>query len=360
MAGVGILLPAVVPENWNEGNISKPWSQFIDYIISTRMPIDEDPVLASTPRWTAVLQPDTTLAPRFARLETSLPNRILGTLPGLLASPGAFSFTGAPLWTSEIPDTVATRLDSLPTEIGMAGRDISGKGVTTNVRVNIAGTAVVAARGLEHAFNTVLDRITVTSSHQPNSWRNDWSMVCGERVLSVGQDYHHEIIRDMPDLQSGLVLQSSSTHEGLPAILVQIGYRMLAANVRFGMLFSTTVFRLVEIGTPTDSVSPLFLIFVPDSRLEQGHTLLVSPAYWVSSGHSGDSGAPNLEAKPILSILTAIVLAGQWPPFIQPASCELESLGPILPNSTAINRELSSETDAVAPGSGVPTEHVRQ
>lgn len=344
MAGVGILLPAVVPENWNEGNISKPWSQFIDYIISTRMPIDEDPVLASTPRWTAVLQPDTTLAPRFARLETSLPNRILGTLPGLLASPGAFSFTGAPLWTSEIPDTVATRLDSLPTEIGMAGRDISGKGVTTNVRVNIAGTAVVAARGLEHAFNTVLDRITVTSSHQPNSWRNDWSMVCGERVLSVGQDYHHEIIRDMPDLQSGLVLQSSSTHEGLPAILVQIGYRMLAANVRFGMLFSTTVFRLVEI----------------DSRLEQGHTLLVSPAYWVSSGHSGDSGAPNLEAKPILSILTAIVLAGQWPPFIQPASCELESLGPILPNSTAINRELSSETDAVAPGSGVPTEHVRQ
>jgi hypothetical protein len=221
MAGM-ILLPAVLPENWNEGNISKPWSQFIDYIISTRMPIDEDPILRSAPRWTAVFQPDPTFAPRFACLEPSLPNRILGTLPGLLASPGAFSFTGAPLWTSDIPDTVATQLDYLPTQIGLACRAYSGKGVTTDVRMNIAGVAIVAARGLEHAFNTVIDRITVTSSHQPNSWRNDWSMMCGERLLLVGQDYHHEIIRDMPDLQSGLVLQCSSTHEGLPAILVQV------------------------------------------------------------------------------------------------------------------------------------------
>jgi hypothetical protein len=126
------------------------------------------------------------------------------------------------------------------------------------------------------------------------------------------------------------------------------------------MLFSTTVFRLVEIGTLTDSVSSFFLIFVPDSRLEQGHTLLVSPAYWVSSGHSGDFGAPDLEAKPLLALLTAIVLAAYWPPFIQPAACELESLGAVLRNSTPINREVSSETDAVAPGSCVSPERVRR
>ena len=128
------------------------------------------------------------------------------------------------------------------------------------------------------------------------------------------------------------------------------------------MLFSTTVFRLVEIGTPTDSVSSLFLIFVPDSRLEQGHTLLVSPAYWVSSEHPGDSGVPDLEAKPILALLTAIILAGFLPPFIQPVACELEILGPILPNNTPTNHALSSETNAVpiAPGSSVSTEHVRR
>ena len=216
------IIPTVIPENWNEGNLSNPWSQYIDYIISTRMPIDEDLVLRSAPRWTAVLQPDPNFAPRFARLEPSLPNRILSTLPGLLASPGAFSLTGAPLWTSDIPDTVATCLDYFPTQIGMAGRDYSGKGITTAVRVNIAGAAIVAVRGLAHAFNWVLDRTTIISSHQPNSWRNDWSIVCGERVLLVGQDYSPEIIREMSDLQSDLVLQSSSTHEGLPAILVQV------------------------------------------------------------------------------------------------------------------------------------------
>ena len=56
----------------------------------------------------------------------------------------------------------------------------------------------------------------------------------------------------------------------------KIGYRMLAANVRYAILFSTTVFRLVEIGTPTDGLSSPFLIFVLDSRLEQGHTVSVS------------------------------------------------------------------------------------
>ena len=137
---------------------------------------------------------------------------------------------------------------------------------------------------------------------------------------------------------------------------------MLAANVRFAMLFSTTVFRLVEIGTPTDSVSHLFLRFVPDSRLEQGHTLLVSPAYWVSSERPGDSGTPDLEPKPLLALLTAIVLAGYRPLFIQPMACELEILGPILPNNTPTNRELSSETNAVpiAPSSCVSAEHVRR
>ncbi len=47
-------------------------------------------------------------------------------------------------------------------------------------------------------------------------------MVCGDLVVLVAQDYSHEVIRDMPGLQSGLVLQSSSTHEGLPAVLVQV------------------------------------------------------------------------------------------------------------------------------------------
>ncbi|KAH9057435.1 hypothetical protein EDB87DRAFT_1686276 [Lactarius vividus] len=340
----GIPLPAVTPENWNEGNISKPWSQFIDYTIPTRMPIDGDPVLKSTPRWTAVLQPEPTLVPRFARLELSLPDRLLGALPGFLASPGAFSFTGAPLWTSDIPDNLATCLDYLPKEIGMAGRGYSGMTVTTDVRVTIGGVAFVAVRGLTHAFNLVLDKVTFTNPRQPNSWRNDWSTMCGDYAVLVGQDYSHEVIRDMPGLQSGLVLQSSSTHEGLPAVLVQIGYRMLAAKVRFAMLFSTTVFRLVEI----------------DPRFEQGHTLLVSPAYWVSSEHPGDSGMPNdLEAKPLPALLTAMILADLRDPLLLPAACELESLGPVLPSgTTTTERRRFSGTEAVVPDSGVSQEQV--
>lgn len=169
-----------------------------------------------------MLQPEPTLAPRFARLEPSLPIRILGALPGLLANPSAFSFTGDPLWTSDIPDTLATLLDYLPREIGMAGIGYSGMNVITDVRMTIAGVASVAVRGLATAFNWLIDRVTFANSHQPNSWRNDWSMVSGDRVVLVGQDYHYEVIRDMPGLQGGLVLQSSSTHEGLPAALVQV------------------------------------------------------------------------------------------------------------------------------------------
>ena len=376
----GVILPnatTVIPENWTEGNISKPWSQFIDYLIPTRMPIDEDPVLKSAPRWTAVLQPGPTLAPRFARLELSLPDRILGALPGLLANPGAFSFTGAPLWSSDIPDNLATHLDCLPTQIGMAGRGYSGKTATTDVRMTVAGAVSIAVRGLARAFSLLPDTVTVTNSHQPNSWRNDWSMVSGDRMVLVGQDCSYEIICDMPGLQSGLALQSSSTHEGLPAVLVQvcvciclflaysvinamslkIGYRMLAANVRFAILFSTTVFRLVEIGMPTDSVSFPFLIFFPDSRLEQGHALLVSPAYRVSSEPSEGSGALDLEPKPLLAILTALVLAGLWPTLVHPAVCELEPLEPVLLISAATN---SPETEAMVPGSGVSAERVRR
>lgn len=223
----GISLPPVgpvLPENWNEGNISKPWSQFVDYVLPTRMPIEADPVFKSTPRWTAVLQPEPTLAPRLARLEPSLPDRILGALQGLLANPGTFTFTGAPLslLASDITDTLATRLDHLPRAIGMAGHGYSGAALTTDVRRAIAGVALVAVRSLELVLHLHLESATVSSSQQPNSWRNDWSMVCGDRVVLVGQDYHHEVIRDMPDIQSGLVLQSSSTHEGLPAILVQV------------------------------------------------------------------------------------------------------------------------------------------
>lgn len=339
----GISLPGITPENWNEGNISKPWSQFVDYIIPTRMPIDEGLVSGSTPRWTAVLQPEPTLAPSFARLEASLPDRLLGVLPGLLAHPGAFSFTGAPLWTSDIPDTLATRLDFLPMEIGMAGRGYSGVALTTDVRVTIAGVAPLAVRGLAHAFNSRYDGVTFSNSHHPNSWRNDWSMVCDDRVVLVGQDHSHDVIHDMPGLESGLVLQSSSTHEGLPAVLVQLGYRMLAANVRFAILFSTTVFRLVEI----------------DSRLQQGHTLLVSPAYWVSSERpDNNSGVPDLEAKPLPALLTAMVLAGLRPPFVYPTPCELETLGLVPPSSITTKRKRSPETETVVPGSGVSGEKV--
>ncbi|KAI9461211.1 hypothetical protein BJY52DRAFT_214579 [Lactarius psammicola] len=104
----------------------------------------------------------------------------------------------------------------------------------------------------------------------------------------------------------------------------------------------TTIFRLVEI----------------DSRLEQGHTLLVSPAYWVSSERPGDSDAADLEAKPLPALLTAVVLAGLRDPVINPAACELESLGAVLPSSTTAERRRSSETESVVPGSGVSKEQV--
>ena len=63
-----------------------------------------------------------------------------------------------------------------------------------------------------------------------------------------------------------------------------------------------------------------------DSRLEQGQVLLVSPAYWVSSVPPEDLGMPLLEAKPLLALLTAMVLAGLGDPVIHPEACDIGSL----------------------------------
>ena len=86
----------------------------------------------------------------------------------------------------------------------------------------------------------------------------------------------------------------------------------------------------------------------------------MSPAYGVSSEHSGDSGAPDLEAKPLLALLTALVLAGLWHPLILPAPCGPEILRPVLPSSVASNHRYSSETEGVVPSCGVFEERVRR
>jgi hypothetical protein len=224
MEGVPGPVVGITPINWNLGNISNQWSEYLDYIIPTHMPIDENPVLKSTPRWTAVQQPEAALVPRFACLDPTLPGRILGGLQGLLTNPGGLAIDEAalPLWNSQIPDTLATRLDYLPTEIGMAGHGYSGQPVSTDIRAAITGVALIAVRGIADAFNLLLERGSSTDSTQPNSWRNDWTMKCGEHMVLVGQDHSFELLRDMQGLQSGLILESSSTQEGLSSVLIQV------------------------------------------------------------------------------------------------------------------------------------------
>jgi len=209
--------------NWNVGNLANHWSEYLDYIIPTPMPIDDNPALKSIPRWTAVQQPETALVPRFACLDPSLPDRILGELQALLTEPSTFSIAGTPLWHSDIPDTLATRLDYLPKEIRMAGHGYSGKPVTTDLRATISGVALVALRGIAVTFNLLLDRVSSGDSTQPNSWWNDWTMKCGEHVVLVGQDHAFDLLSDMQALRSGLVLECSSTQEGLPAVFIQVG-----------------------------------------------------------------------------------------------------------------------------------------
>jgi hypothetical protein len=219
----GVPLVGITPINWNLGNISSHWSEYLDYIIPTNMPIDGNPALIFTPKWTAVQQPEATLVPRFACLDPTLPGRILGGLQVLLTDPGSLSIDGAALWNSEIPDTLATRLDYLPNELRMVGHGYSGQPVTTDIRAAITGVALVAVRGIAVALNLLHDRVSSTDSTQPNSWWNDWAMKCGEHTVLVGQDHSFELsLRDMQGLQSGLVLESSSTQEGLPAILIQV------------------------------------------------------------------------------------------------------------------------------------------
>ena len=236
MPMAGVPLVGITPINWNLGNIANHWSEYLDYIIPTSMPIDENPVLKSIPRWTAVQQPEDMLVPRFACLDPSLPSRILGELQAFLTDPSAFSVAGTPLWHSDIPDTLATRLDYLPKEIKMAGHGYSGKPVTTDIRVTISGVALVALRGIAVTFELLLDRVSSGDSTQPNSWWNDWTMKCGEHMVVVGQDHPFELLHEMQDLQSGLVLESSSTQEGIPAIFVQVGLNVYPLSADLVMM----------------------------------------------------------------------------------------------------------------------------
>lgn len=216
---------ASLPINWNQGNIASSWAEFFRYIIPARMPIDGNPVLKSTPRWTAVQQPEVALVPIYACLDPSITNRILGELQALLTDPSAFAIAGPALWNSAITATLATRLDYLPNEIRMAGQGYSGQPVTTDIRATISGVALVALRGIALGFNLLLDRVSCGESTQFNPWWNDWTMNCGEHVVLVGQDHSFEVIQNMEGLQSGLALDSSSTQEGLPAVLIQVGFK---------------------------------------------------------------------------------------------------------------------------------------
>jgi hypothetical protein len=67
---------------------------------------------------------------------------------------------------------------------------------------------------------------------------------------------------------------------------------------------------------------------------------------------------PLLEAKPLPALLTAMVLAGLRKPVIRPVACDLESLGPILLNSTARDNMSSSGTEVSSSRSGVSREQV--
>ena len=144
----------------------------------------------------------------------------MGGLQALLTNP-------SPLWDSPIPDTLATRLDLLSGAIGMAGVGLTGKSVTTTIRVTISDVALVALRGIAVALDLTLDRDSSGDSTQPNSWWNDWTIKYGEHVALIGQDHSFELLRDMQDLQSGLVLESSSTREGLPAVFIQVGINLI-------------------------------------------------------------------------------------------------------------------------------------
>jgi hypothetical protein len=221
-----IPLVGVRPVDWNLGNIANRWSEFLEYVIPTRMPIDDNTTLKSTPRWTAVQHLEATLVPRFACLDPSIPDRILGGLQALLTDPDAFAITGSPIWNSDIPDTLATRLDYLPTEIRMAGQGYSGKTVTTDIRTTVLGVALIALRGIAARFDLLLDKVSSGDSTQCNSWWNDWTLKSGEHVALVGQDYSFEMLHNMQGLQPGLILDSSSTQEGVPAVLVQVGFNV--------------------------------------------------------------------------------------------------------------------------------------
>jgi len=124
------------------------------------------------------------------------------------------------------------------------------------------------------------------------------------------------------------------------------------------MLFSTVAFRIVEIGKHIEHTFHHILIVVTDTRLQQGHVLLVSPAYWLSTVPPKCFGMLSLETKPFLALLTAMVLAGLRDPVIHPVACDIGSLGQGL-SSTVRDGIRSSETGH-APRGGASGEQVRQ
>jgi hypothetical protein len=139
---------------------------------------------------------------------------------------------------------------------------------------------------------------------------------------------------------------------------------MLLANVRFALLFSTLSFRLVEIGKHLAHAFCHLLMPASDSRLEQGHVLLVSPAFWLSTNPPEDLGtpSPSLDTKPLPALLTAMVLAGLRHPVIHPAACDLGSLGPAFLsflNSTTGDRLRPFEVGVATLQSCVSREQVR-
>jgi hypothetical protein len=135
---------------------------------------------------------------------------------------------------------------------------------------------------------------------------------------------------------------------------------MLTAKVRFALLFSTVAFRLVEIGKHLDCTFYFILIASSDCRLEQGNTLLVSPAYWLSSVSPDDFGTLALVTKPLIALLTAMVLAGLRDAVIRPISCDLESLGQVLLSGAVTKSVRSSETGVIVRSSGASKEQVRR
>jgi hypothetical protein len=97
-----------------------------------------------------------------------------------------------------------------------------------------------------------------------------------------------------------------------------------------------------------------------DCHSEHGHVFLVSPVYWLTFDPPGDIGTSSLEAKPLSALLTAMILAGLKDPIIDPAACDLGSLGQDFLSRPIEDSIRSSETEVSSSLSGASREHVRR